>query len=443
MSDAQSLGVAVAMLTEVAGGRAVWQRLQHQPLHGYCLISGDRGETHVTIYLEPGASEPGRTPSPAPVLQGRLIWLLSGPPLDQPGAHPGEEAARSRASERAHEEEPGHESAGRAESADAQPTGEPPAYRADDTPSQNQGDASLQPGENQPSRENQPLREEDQRATHPDDHPDHALGAFPASAPAAEPPGVPLPALKTEGEAPPKATWEPAGDTAPTDTWEPEEMPGPESHPGGSPGRADERSRAWSDLLTGAGEATCAEPVSLAAPPEASEQADPPETPQPEAQAETDPKPRHPPADREMPWDLPPESPGPSTGPAARTRKVQLESRHPLAARAAGLAQVDLDSGTLTLTLRALPNPIALGREPRTNRPYNAYRAWLLSHRGAQPFPAGICTRVWGENYRFESEKRLPLARYDTILITAEDRTAPSPNPQAPPVLRGSYRGVR
>lgn len=117
---------------------------------------------------------------------------------------------------------------------------------------------------------------------------------------------------------------------------------------------------------------------------------------------------------------------------------ITLEQRHPMAPRAGGTATINLKQGSLSLALRGLPSPTALGRDRTTDRPYNVYRVWLLNRQTHQRVPVGFCERAWGDNFRFRAEG-LPLNRHDTILVTVEDRTAPGPNYGAPHVLVGSY----
>jgi hypothetical protein len=131
-------------------------------------------------------------------------------------------------------------------------------------------------------------------------------------------------------------------------------------------------------------------------------------------------------------------APAPSA-PGVLTLSAPLAGRHPMAPRAAGHAVLHKHPGSLTITVRGLPTPPSLGRDPTTDRPFTAYRVWLMQQRTGSKLPLGHCVRVWGDNFRFESEGGLPLGRYDTIVITADDRTAPSPNPGAPQVLAGSY----
>ncbi|HYF95476.1 MAG TPA: hypothetical protein VD969_24965 [Symbiobacteriaceae bacterium] len=125
----------------------------------------------------------------------------------------------------------------------------------------------------------------------------------------------------------------------------------------------------------------------------------------------------------------------PPAEPAAEAEPVSitLSSRHPLAPRAGGTARLDRSQSSLTLTVRGLPSPAVMGR------PYNAYRAWLLNQRAGTRQPLGLLTRVWGENFKLESEGGLPLSRFDAVLITAEDRLAGAPIASAPQVLVGDY----
>jgi len=142
---------------------------------------------------------------------------------------------------------------------------------------------------------------------------------------------------------------------------------------------------------------------------------------------------RNPPAQEAEPAETPPP---PLLRPA--TRSITLQSCHPMAPRAVGSAVLHLQEGRISATLRGLPSPVALGRTPGQNRPFNGYRLWLVSQRSGSRLPLGVLTRVWGENYRVEEGPGLPVARYDTLLITADDRTAPSPDPHWPQVMTGS-----
>lgn len=117
--------------------------------------------------------------------------------------------------------------------------------------------------------------------------------------------------------------------------------------------------------------------------------------------------------------------------------QVQLVQRHPMAPRAAGTATLNLRQGTLTLALRGLPSPTALGRDRSTGRPLNVYRVWLINQDTQVRTPVGYCQRAFGENFRFSADG-LPLNRNHAILVTAEDRTATDAQ-TAPQVLIGSY----
>ncbi|HYG58241.1 MAG TPA: hypothetical protein VD902_09300, partial [Symbiobacteriaceae bacterium] len=95
------------------------------------------------------------------------------------------------------------------------------------------------------------------------------------------------------------------------------------------------------------------------------------------------------------------------------TLTVTMAGRHPMAPRAGGSAQLDLKDGRVSLALRSLPSPAALGRDPATGRPYNAYRAWLVGQRSGTRHDLGLISRVWGDNFRLQSATGLPLQRFD------------------------------
>ncbi|MFZ5817251.1 MAG: hypothetical protein ACOY93_18465 [Bacillota bacterium] len=140
-----------------------------------------------------------------------------------------------------------------------------------------------------------------------------------------------------------------------------------------------------------------------------------------------------------------PPAPGSPAPPAPEPRlanpleaTVQLVQRHPMAPRAAGTGSLNIRHGSLQLLLRGLPSPTALGRDRATDRPFNAYRVWLVNQQTGSRTPAGYCQRAWGENFRFEADG-LPLNRHDTILVTVEDRSAAGAGSASPRVLIGSY----
>lgn len=121
------------------------------------------------------------------------------------------------------------------------------------------------------------------------------------------------------------------------------------------------------------------------------------------------------------------------------TLTVQMAQRHPLAPRAGGNATLNPRQGALTLHLRGLPSPTALGRDPSTDRPYNAYRVWLVNQQTNIRTSVGYCQRAWGENFRFQADG-LALHRHDAILITVEDRNSPNQGTSSPHILMGSYQ---
>jgi hypothetical protein len=129
----------------------------------------------------------------------------------------------------------------------------------------------------------------------------------------------------------------------------------------------------------------------------------------------------------------------PETPVAAAALTVPLDGRHPLAPRAGGSANIQVD-GRVILHARGLPTPAALGRDEATGRPLNAYRAWLLSQRTGLRHDLGLLARVWGENFRLHSDGGLPLERFDSVLVTAEDRSGEQGGQTAPHVLLGTYQ---
>ncbi|HWI66173.1 MAG TPA: hypothetical protein VNT75_30445 [Symbiobacteriaceae bacterium] len=147
------------------------------------------------------------------------------------------------------------------------------------------------------------------------------------------------------------------------------------------------------------------------------------------------PEPLPEPAAAVAPEPAPPEAPPQQAEAEAEAERpvVTLASRHPLAPRAGGTARIDAETGRLTLTVRGLPSPALL------NRSANAYRAWLLSQRSGTRHDLGLLTRLWGENFRLESEPLQPLDRFDAIVVTAEDRAARGAVATAPQVLLGTY----
>ncbi len=120
--------------------------------------------------------------------------------------------------------------------------------------------------------------------------------------------------------------------------------------------------------------------------------------------------------------------------------RIPLASQHPLAPRAGGTATLSPATGSLQVVLRALPNAAALGHDPQTGHAYSGYRAWLVTQRTRARVCAGLCTRLWGGNYRLQVDAGLPLRDYDAILITAVDRNATVVGPDAPRVLLGPYK---
>lgn len=136
--------------------------------------------------------------------------------------------------------------------------------------------------------------------------------------------------------------------------------------------------------------------------------------------------------------------PSPPPGCEALTHEtVSLEPLGQLVPQSKGAAQLDFARGSLLLTLRGLPRPEQLGESAQTGRPYNAYRAWLQSGPTRELLSLGVATRVRTDTYRVQIRNGLNLRRYDTLLVSAEDRAGSSSRPSGPVLLSGRYRWYR
>lgn len=162
------------------------------------------------------------------------------------------------------------------------------------------------------------------------------------------------------------------------------------------------------------------------------QQAEPPDEPQEETEAASPQAGSMPEEPAVHPFKLYPQ---PATPVMAR---ANLAPAHPKAPRSGGVAVLDPDSGTITMALRGLPSPARLGADPATGRSFNAYRAWLRNRQTRSRYPVGLLERTWGDNFHLKVAEGLKLADYDLIIVTAGDRTAAAPNPQAPAVLTGA-----
>lgn len=384
MTEAPSPHLAVARLTESAGG-APFRRSADRPLEGYCLLTGDARECRVTLYLENARTLSGRRPGEFFYYEG---WLMSG--------------------------------------------GMPVSLGAFNTGAAGDGSGTC-------------LR------------PPADLGLGPATGVTitAEPFGGSgsghTPVLEgqlvwLQGPAP-----EPA--PPPTLSWPPPDMSTAQYRPALEMVGAA-AATPWAGLLAGAGLPSASLPGADPTPPlepqpEPSSESEPEWEHEPERKPERKPEPEPEPEPEAEPeaqigFKLYPEPAVPvlGQGELPDSLSVPLTGRHPLAPRAGGTAAVQLNDGGLTLTVRGLPTPAALGKEQSTGRPYNTYRVWLHSRRSGTHTPVGMLTRIWGENFRFQSAEPLPLSRHDTILITADDRAAVTPNQNAPQILTATYLGV-
>ncbi|BDG59438.1 hypothetical protein [Caldinitratiruptor microaerophilus] len=119
---------------------------------------------------------------------------------------------------------------------------------------------------------------------------------------------------------------------------------------------------------------------------------------------------------------------------------VALDPQGTVATTGRGSAQLDFRAGAMLVTLRGVPRPEELGRSPQTGRPYNAYRVWLHSSGTRELSSPGVAVRVWSDTYRLQVKEGVPLRRFDTIYVTAEDRAGSAGRPSGPMVLAGRYR---
>lgn len=379
MTETLPTRLAVARLLETGGpAAAVLRPDRERPLAGYCLLTGAGARCRITIYLENGAAHEA-------VMEGDLVWLQQGEP----------QAVLASAGLRAlgtavGGAEPLGGAAGLA-------TGEPDLLAEGDMRA-----ALAQAGP-------EPAADDSDESEHIDEHvpPDHEVPrtSDPAEGPDfgarmrltnpfAIPPSYPVPDPFAAPEPEPHVDlfkWipQPAVEVFARpfepELGAPDATTGPVTEPPGG----------------GAEPAAEAEPTAAEAEPAAT---------------------------------------GPSGARLQReTLSVPLTGRHPLTPRAGGTALLQLREGRVQLTVRGLPTPAALGRDPGTDRPYSIYRAWLVSQRAATRQPLGVLTRVWGENFRLESEPDLPLSRFDAVLVTADDRAQPLAPGSAPQVLMGSY----
>lgn len=267
-----------------------------------------------------------------------------------------------------------------------------------------------------------------------------------AMAPATAP--QPIPALlatataPAQDLAPPAAASQPGPEPGPEAEPSPEATPAPagEAEPAGAypDAAADDPFPAEPEHPISAGAMPLA-PVAGAEAPPAPAPAQAPET-APETAPDLTPLPAAaagPGAAAAGPGAAPPAPPGCV---ALETAEVPLEPHGSTVPAATATAHLDFGKGALLLTARHLPRPGELGESTQTGRPYNAYRVWLQSSATHDTHAVGIAGRVWEGTFRAQVREGLHLRRFDTILITAEDRAGSAAHPSGTLVLAGRYR---
>lgn len=121
-----------------------------------------------------------------------------------------------------------------------------------------------------------------------------------------------------------------------------------------------------------------------------------------------------------------------SLAPVFRVKPV-----HPLVPRVHASGTLDSERGALTIQVRSLPSPSALGKNEATGRPWSAYRAWLTHSATGASLVLGLLNRGSVDQWRLEVPEGLPLTRFDTVLVCLDERTNVEPRP-TPIVLQGS-----
>lgn len=101
-------------------------------------------------------------------------------------------------------------------------------------------------------------------------------------------------------------------------------------------------------------------------------------------------------------------------------------------------ALIDFAKNSLVVTLRGLPAPAAFGYDPSTARNFNVYECWLGRSWTGERTSIGYFRKIWHDTYRIQHRPGEPLARYDTIIVTAGDRAAGS-DPDRHNLFQGRY----
>lgn len=107
---------------------------------------------------------------------------------------------------------------------------------------------------------------------------------------------------------------------------------------------------------------------------------------------------------------------------AAPQSQEMLAPAHTLARSGGGSAVFDFDRELVTVSLEGVPTPDVFGTDPVTSRPFNVYAGWLVRRDNGDVAPLGFFRRVWAGNYRLQAHQAAPLAAFDTLLVSAEDR---------------------
>lgn len=110
--------------------------------------------------------------------------------------------------------------------------------------------------------------------------------------------------------------------------------------------------------------------------------------------------------------------------PAREAQQAQeiLVPVHPLARGGGGTAIFDFTHDGLVVTLHDVPGPEVYGGDPVTSRPFNVYAGWLVKRESGDVAPLGFFRKVWPGAYRLQARGAAPLAAFDTLLVSAEDR---------------------
>ncbi|MCL5677404.1 MAG: hypothetical protein M1602_06030, partial [Firmicutes bacterium] len=111
-------------------------------------------------------------------------------------------------------------------------------------------------------------------------------------------------------------------------------------------------------------------------------------------------------------------------GPGREAQQAQeiLAPIHPLAHGGGGTAIFDFTHDGLVVTLHDVPGPEVYGGDPVTSRPFNVYAGWLVKRESGDVAPLGFFRKVWPGTYRLQARRAAPLAAFDTLLVSAEDR---------------------